>query len=408
MVDGLPFSAEGYERAKNILASTYGKPSEVVNAHVQEIMNLRSVYGSNPVKIYQFYEKLLRHVQSLDTMGKLNNINGYVSATIDRLSGIRSDLVRLDDTWQEWGFQELVTALRRWTERNPVTATKLNNQIKREKSFKTNQVYSSIMKCVFCDGDDHKSGDCTKIKTVEERKIIREKRLCFNCAKSDHRTGECKSKNCYHCGKKHYSTVCNKKYPETKNKKAMCSTDDQSVVYPVVVVEVNGVQCRALIDTGAGSSYASSTLLKKTKLKPIRRERKKIEMLMHTATEKLEVYQANIGNLEGTFELCTEVTKVDKNVLMNPQYKKLIAKYAHLKDVNMDDHDPKEELPVHVVLGANEFSKIKMKEVPRVGMAGEPVAELTRFGWMIISPGNEIQQNAYLTRSCQLDYEQLC
>ena len=43
----------------------------------------------------------------------------------------------------------------------------------------------------------------------------------------------------------------------------------------------------------------------------------------------------------------------------------------------MDDHDPKEELPVHVVLGANEFSKIKMKEVPRVGMASEPVAELT-------------------------------
>ena len=74
----------------------------------------------------------------------------------------------------------------------------------------------------------------------------------------------------------------------------------------------------------------------------------------------------------------------------------------------MDDHDPREELPIHVVLGANEFSKIKMKEVPRVGMAGEPVAELTRFGWMIISPGNEIQQNAYLTRSCQLDYEQLC
>ena len=103
-------------------------------------------------------------------------------------------------------------------------------------------------------------------------------------------------------------------------------------------------------------------------------------MLMHRTVEKLEVYQANIGNLEGTLELCTEVTKVDKNVLMtipNPQYKKLIAKYAHLKDVNMGDHDPKEELPIHVVLGANEFSKIKMKKVPRVGLVGEPVAELT-------------------------------
>lgn len=33
-IDGLPFSTEGYERAKNILKSTYGKDSEVVNAYV--------------------------------------------------------------------------------------------------------------------------------------------------------------------------------------------------------------------------------------------------------------------------------------------------------------------------------------------------------------------------------------
>ena len=30
---------------------------------------------------------------------------------------------------------------------------------------------------------------------------------------------------------------------------------------PVVAVEINGVKCRALLDTGAGSSYASSALI---------------------------------------------------------------------------------------------------------------------------------------------------
>ena len=34
-IDGLPFSSEGYERAKNILKSKYGETSEVVNAYVQ-------------------------------------------------------------------------------------------------------------------------------------------------------------------------------------------------------------------------------------------------------------------------------------------------------------------------------------------------------------------------------------
>ena len=38
---------------------------------------------------------------------------------------------------------------------------------------------------------------------------------------------------------------------------------DQPVVYPVVVVEVSGVNCRTLLDSEEGSSYASATLLKR-------------------------------------------------------------------------------------------------------------------------------------------------
>ena len=34
LIDGLPFSTEGYERAKTILKSDYGKKSEIVNAYV--------------------------------------------------------------------------------------------------------------------------------------------------------------------------------------------------------------------------------------------------------------------------------------------------------------------------------------------------------------------------------------
>ena len=32
-------------------------------------------------------------------------------------------------------------------------------------------------------------------------------------------------------------------------------------VFPVVVVRVNGVKCRALIDSGAGGFYASASLI---------------------------------------------------------------------------------------------------------------------------------------------------
>ena len=97
--DGLPFTTEGCTRAKNILVKKYGKHSEVANTHVQNIMSLPHINNSNSYKIYEFSEKLLSSVQALETMGKLKEINGYVRLTLDKLQGIRADLVRTDDDW---------------------------------------------------------------------------------------------------------------------------------------------------------------------------------------------------------------------------------------------------------------------------------------------------------------------
>ena len=119
-IDGLPFSTEGYARAKIILQNKYGRVSEIVNAHVQKIMNLQIIHGVNTQRILEFYEILVRNVQALETMGKLESVNGYVRMLLDRLPGIRSELVRDDKNWQDWRFNEFAESLRKWTERNPV------------------------------------------------------------------------------------------------------------------------------------------------------------------------------------------------------------------------------------------------------------------------------------------------
>lgn len=82
-------------------------------------MALPHIPGSQPAKIQDFYEKLLSNVQVLETLGKLSEISGYVQTKIDKLEGIRRDLVRTNDDWQEWEFPQLVLALRKCTERNP-------------------------------------------------------------------------------------------------------------------------------------------------------------------------------------------------------------------------------------------------------------------------------------------------
>ena len=70
-------------------------------------MGLPVITGTNPTTINDFYKKLVTgtNVQTLVSMGKEKDIKGYLRLTLDKLLGIRADLVRLEyDNWQEWRF----------------------------------------------------------------------------------------------------------------------------------------------------------------------------------------------------------------------------------------------------------------------------------------------------------------
>ena len=129
---------------------------------------------------------------------------------------------------------------------------------------------------------------------------------------------------------------------------------DGPVVYPVVVVEVAGIKCRALLDSGAGSSYASAALLDRIRAKPHHSGLRKIEMMPDATSRVMEVYRNK-----------AEVTKVEKPHLMlidNPRYKKLVEKHPHLKGVSIDDSDERPRLPVHLILGNSECPRISTTE----------------------------------------------
>ena len=190
-IGSLPLSNEGYERAKNTLKSKYGKSSEVINAHVQEIMGLPVVNGTNPEIIHEFYYKLVTHVQALETIGKLNMINGYVRTVLDRLPGLKSDIVRNDDNWQEWEFPQLVSALEIWTQRNPISTNEIKIGIEHHGQEKLLNNKQHQKKCAYCEDTNHNSSYCKKVESIAERnKILMEKKLCFNCTGKQHRASD--------------------------------------------------------------------------------------------------------------------------------------------------------------------------------------------------------------------------
>ena len=135
-------------------------------------------------------------------------------------------------------------------------------------------------------------------------------------------------------------------------------------------------------------------------------------MMLGSVNKVISVHKLSVNNIEGDFKLDTEVTKVDRNELLtlkNPRYRETLAKFPHLNGVQMHDNDEKPELPVNLILGASEYARIKTETKPKLGRPNEPVAELTRFGWTILSPGKEIDLTQMLsTQTASPDYEQFC
>ena len=74
----------------------------------------------------------------------------------------------------------------------------------------------------------------------------------------------------------------------------------------------------------------------------------------------------------------------------------------------MDDDDTKDLLPIHIILGANDYAKIRLNESLCVGQNGEPFAEHTRFGWCLMSPGAEQEVSlSCLAVNSTTDYDKL-
>lgn len=83
---------------------------------------------------------------------------------------------------------------------------------------------------------------------------------------------------------------------------------------------------------------------------------------MQSTNQVIELHKLKIRNVDGSFHLETEVTKVNRSQLLflgNPKYKEKIARFPHLQGIIMDDTDEKAELPIHLILEASEYVRVK-------------------------------------------------
>ena len=77
-------------------------------------------------------------------------------SVIDKLPGIKSDIVRGHEGWQDWGLTQLVKEMKVWRDINPCNeeSGKDNRKDRSDKVFNTGAKKHS---CVYCEDSNHMS-----------------------------------------------------------------------------------------------------------------------------------------------------------------------------------------------------------------------------------------------------------
>ena len=67
--------------------------------------------GNSYDKVRDFYERLSKNLDALQTLGEEDMLRGFVMTTLKKLPQVKPDLVRVDDNWEEWNMKELIENL---------------------------------------------------------------------------------------------------------------------------------------------------------------------------------------------------------------------------------------------------------------------------------------------------------
>ena len=223
-VAGLQITNTNYWQAIHILMQRFGQEHKIVNAYMQNLLNLPPPTSKlNGLKL--FYDTAESYIRGLEALGKPQESYGsmLVPIMLGKLPGRIRQNITSDRGNDKWDLYSLREALRR-----EICIQEAGQEVRTNEGqldFMSTAVYVTSVKenrtdtcdvkdirnkpCVFC-GNIHAPFFCNKVKNVDDRKrIVKEKKLCYNCLGRRHRVVDCKSENvCKICGKRHHTSIC--------------------------------------------------------------------------------------------------------------------------------------------------------------------------------------------------------
>lgn len=395
-VSALLFTASDPERIMATLEQCFGRPEVIIDRTLDDIKKLKPP-SSTASDLNSFAIKLQNIVCTLatiDNRGYLQNPM-IVREIVEKLSP------HLKARWCDYADQHSHAGV-------PEAATLANFMMKeadralkyayttpkaavappeRRAKPKTMKVYNiATQGCLAC-GNKHNTTECSKVKAmdVDQRwEWAKKEKICFQCLNSKHRRFKCTQSKCgvNECTKNHHRLL-HKERPSTETvAAAIHHADGHNVWLKICPVQLKGsrgtIKTYALLDEGSSTTLIDEDLAELIGAdgppsafairsvnahEPVPNSKRVVLEILaaeHTYTVKARTMK----------DLTLSRQKIDARCLKSP----------HLIDI---EHEIcTEEMKPKLLLGADYLELIISRKI-RTGKRGEPVASLTKLGWVI-------------------------
>ena len=415
-IQGLTLSEANYAAAIELIKERFGKPQQIISAHIDELLKLPSCSDDNAIQIRSVFDRIRVNARGLESLGV--GSDQYGSFMIPIIMAKLPPAVRLQvarvTTRDVWNMDELLEVIKSEVEARELSEGIRVGEMKKPESVNrrppiptasalvTREGGPSRIKCVYCRGE-HYSASCDKVNTVSARtEVLKKEGRCFLCLSNGHRASQCTSnKRCRKCGRKHHQSICVPSKP-VEEKETTTNTGKETTTNLVrtktcVLLQTartyaytsdeNLIPVRLLMDNGSQRSYISNQLRSKLKLSPLRRERLTLNTFGNEQFNKKECDLVRI-RLQTRFEEDLEVMALTFPAICSPLRALVeVEQYSHLHDLDLADVDSSDDHPsdaVDILIGSDYYWDAVIGDVAR-GKGG-PVAVKSKFGWLLSGP----------------------
>lgn len=253
--------------------------------------------------------------------------------------------------------------------------------------FNSGVIKEPSLSCLFCQRN-HRASDCTSVTNIGEKKAhFRRQGRCFICfRRGEHIARNCNANiQCTECKGRHHKAVCEKLLAPTKEENesesesnsgnetktnAGCAafhvnTGTQVFLQTAQVFVANpnrencqGIQVRALFDTGSQRSYLSQQIVNKLKLETVQTDnliittfgednkKAKAVNLVELSVRKPETGFVTNLNVFAVPKICSDLQGQDINWAKE--------RYPHLSEVDYADSGPmNDSMQVDLLIGSD-------------------------------------------------------